>query len=479
MYNHCFADKRAEHAADIFLWLSIGVFILNVVSQIAAFPFQILLLIFAICKRDIHYLPAITVLLLDKSMIMRFQTGIIKFSLGIALSVPNAFIITVFLFVCWLFLWQRMDRKSYVFVPLWVLSAIPAIIMAVQGREDRVPQTWQVPLINFMCPALYFWGCAIGKSWNVGKRYFVKRMIVMYVCFVWLELVRILSFGNSFSENIIAICLCVAIFRLHLGAFWKFWGVMAFFGGFANMLFQGYIQSLEETGVAGSGEVVSTFSRLGVVVLGSFVALTFGVRLKGKAVMQSFPWIMLGICSCVFALSVTLSKVGKGEGANLKGDSVIERFEGKLFGDRGKVWAKGLDELWERPLLIKRLKDKEVVTMDYRTHEWVYMSELLPHNQVLTLIGRSGWWLGGTLVVFLWWMCLRMFKAASELQDDPVALCLLLAPAAGIFFVVGLTGQSVLTQNFIANANASLVFPGVLHGAYLCRKNHSERVVSY
>ena len=98
----------SDRQADSFFLMALAVLMLNFVSQVAAFPFQVLLIIYAVMKSDMKLFPGLFVALLDKSHFPDFGAEMLKFRVGIALGAENVFLIAVFIVVV-----IRVVRNQY------------------------------------------------------------------------------------------------------------------------------------------------------------------------------------------------------------------------------------------------------------------------------------------------------------------------------------------------------------------------------
>lgn len=456
--------------ADGFLLLSVAVLALNCVSQIVAFPLQAALVIYAVRKMDIKLVPGLYLLLLDAAYFSFLGVrGYLKFSFIISFSVSNVFLMTVFFVVLWQLARHCYDRRSMSFVPLWFCTAIPAVWMAVVGRRAGALATWQIPLIFFMVPAFYYWGISIGRTWYAGRDYFICRILFIFAIKTVLELLRLFYMGCQFQGHVIAACFGLAVLVMRGRKVMKSVGLLSIAAAFAVTIFAGYLKKLDLTGEADETAMVSTFSLLAVLLLGVGLAVAVG-RFFQAGLLRAFPYLALAFCSFVLVYAVLRANTtdeSKIVTTHFSGASMKDRFEAKLVGDRGSVWARAVrEELFRRPLLIRRLAD--VYVWDPIKH--VSSARLLPHNQFLTLVCRYGWWQGFLMILFLWWLHVRSFNVAARMYDDRVTLMVLLAPSAAVFVVVGLTGQNVFTPTWNTNSMATLTFPGILYGAYLVRQ---------
>lgn len=460
-----------EAGANAYLWIALLTLGMNIVSQTAAFPLQICLIIFGVVKADIKLLPGLYITLLDAAYFsFTSAVGILKFRLGIPLSVLNVFLIVMFLNTVWGIMQNWFDKKSLQFLPFWASMIIPALVIARRGQLDGVASNWQTPLIYIMNPALYFWGIRVGRTWDEGKDYFIKSFCAIFAVQLVFEILRLYSPGCQFQNHIIPFAFGFILVFMNSSIFWKIIGGFAIAISVYAVMFGNIEANVQMYGLSEDTAVVSTFTRLFVMLIGASLVLTLCKMLRGH-VLKVFPWAMLILCSIVFSYAVIRAgTTNQNEVIRTMSDSkhtgMLARFEMKLIGDRGAVWNSAVrEELFQKPLVFKRLRDKEIV--DSRTG--LVITKMAPHNQFLTLVCRMGWWLGLGMALFIWWMHTREFNMACYIDYDRLTLIALIAPSAAIFVAVGLTGQHIFTQMWHASSMASMTFPGILYGAVIER----------
>ena len=459
--------------ANAYLWCALLTLCLNIVSQTAAFPLQIVLVVFGVVKADVKLLPGLYITLLDSAYFtFTSAIGILKFRLGIPLSVLNVFLIVMFLNTVWGVMQNWFDKKSLRFLPFWVSMIIPALVIAGRGQLDGVASNWQTPLIYMMNPALYFWGIRVGRTWDEGKDYFIKSFCAIFAVQVGFEILELYSPGCQFQNHVVPFAFGFVLAFMNRSIIWKIVGWFSMSVSVYAVLFGNVRSNIEMYGLSEETAVVSTFTRFFVMLIGAFLVFTLGKTLRGHLI-KVFPWAMLFLCSVVFGYAVIRAGTSNQNEvirtmADSKHTGMLARFEMKLIGDRGAVWRAAVDdELFQSPLIFKRLRDKEIFDPILGRS----VTKMAPHNQFLTLVCRMGWWLGLGMALFIWWMHLREFDVAASIDDDRITLITLLAPSAAIFVAVGLTGQHIFTQMWHASSMASLTFPGILYGAVKRRQN--------
>ena len=464
------SSKKDRGRFDFFLMVSLAVLALNFFSQAMAFPVQCLLLIYSVVKSDIRLFPGMFLLMLDKSNFPSLEGVAIKVHIGFALSPQNVFLIACFA-VCLSGLFRRWyDNRTSIWILFWLLCIIPALAMALPAKREGLAAVWQNPIVQFLTPSLYFWGIGVAKTWDKGQDYFVSRMILI------LTVVNVLSFFNefyifTFAEHITMISLFVGAVIMRVGSAARIIGAIGALFALANVLFARYMRLEKEVGFAGEAEVGSTFTRVMVVIIGVSLIAYFASKHKNAGVVRKIPYVALIICSIVLFYAVGRARSSSmSDTVSKEYQNIFERFEYKLVGDRGSVWNAGMEEVFRAPYFIKNLKDQMDMVYDYQTGMFVLGIRLLPHNQVLTLLGRSGWWEGLFMILFLWWTHTKAFNAAADMLWDKTLLCVLLSTSAAVFIAVGLTGQTVLSHLFCSNGLVTMVFPGMIYGVWRNRR---------
>lgn len=455
-------QKNNQRVADNFLLLAIVALLMSFGSYVLAFPLQVVLVIIAATKARVSLIPAIFVLLLDRSS---FHAGdMLKFRFGIALSVQNIFLIAIFVYSLTGFFKKRYDNPTMgSFIP-WLSTIVPACAMALPARRQGLAANWQQPFVLFLTPALYYWGISIARSWEEDKDYFLSRMIFIMGIVNIMEFFR-MFYIFTFSEHVTMLCLFIAARFMKGHNISKVFAVLGAIFAFGNVTLGRYMSSLNKSGFASSVDLGSTFTRVMVVVFGVGLAILF-IRGASRKLMRTLPYYALICCIVIFIYAVGRAKAGalKIEGSDIR--TWAERFEYKLIGDRGTLWAASLDETFKSPLFFKNLSDQIVYVQSAQTGTVRQDIKLLPHNQVLTLINNSGWWQGLFCVLFLWWMHVRSFKAASDMLWRKEMLCAMLAPSAAVFIAVGLTGQAVFSSVFCGNGLVAIVYSGIIYGVW-------------
>ena len=470
VYSARFRGMGMGSTANGFLLISLLVLLLNFVSQTAAFPFQCALIIYAVAKADIRLFPGLFLVMLDKSNFPFFGAAMVKLQVGFAISPQNIFLLMCFAVCIFGIVRQWYDRSTLIWFIPWLLCIIPALAMAMPARQKGLTMLWQTPLVAFLAPSLYFWGIRVGKTWDVGKEYFISRMILILATVNGLELIGLFHIF-TFAEHITMVSLCFACFLLPKHMLYKVASVIGAAFAMGCVLLGRYMNIVASQGYSSSAEIGTTFTRLLIVIVGIAFLIYLLKHNMSKSIIRGIPYMGLVFCICV--MSYAIGRAGSTKQSDVvenKYQSFLERFEYKLVGDRGAVWSEGLRETLMPPYFIKNLDDQLVMGYNYATGKIEPMVKLLPHNQVLTLLARSGWWLGLFMVLFLWWTCTRAFKSVLSMLNDKILLCTLLAPYAVIFIIVGLTGQTVLNHLFCSNGLVTMIYPGIIYGVWQKRQ---------
>lgn len=297
-------DGVTNSCANAYLWCALLTLGLNCVSQIAAFPLQIVLVVFGVVKADVKLLPGLYITLLDSAYFsFTSAVGILKFRLGIPLSVLNVFLIVIFLNTVWGIMQNWFDKKSLHFLPFWASMIIPALVIARRGQLDGVASNWQTPLIYIMIPALYFWGIRVGRTWDEGKDYFIKSFCAIFAVQLVFEILKLYSPGCQFQNHIIPFAFGFILVFMSRSVFWKIIGGFAMTISVYAVMFGNVESNVQMYGLSEDTAVVSTFTRFFVMLIGSFLVFTLCKMLRGH-VLKIFPWIMLLLCSIVFGYAV-------------------------------------------------------------------------------------------------------------------------------------------------------------------------------
>jgi hypothetical protein len=453
-------DVNADLSPDIFLAASLVVLGINLISQEVAFLVQLAMAVYAVTRLDVRYLPSLFVLLLDKSNFPIFETSdYYKIQLGVTLSVQYITVMFITLLVFFKWFLGKFDRYTSLLLLTFPVCFLVALLVSFPMRN--VVSHWQVPLSYTLATMYYYYGILIGESWECGKLYFVKRLILVMAIVCVLSFAKLFNVHN-FSYNITMLCLTLTCFFVkNLRGYIP----LAVFGSLFAVLyaiFFRYLEVKEKVGYSENSELGSTFTTVGVVTLGVMFSLYFLLGRPNETRGKRIPGLALLCCGFIVVYSSMRYMVLKGAGYDNQYRIWIERFEYKLVYDRGGVWSQGIEDAFTPPFILKDLRDQVALTTDNDLG-----IKLLPHNQLLTLIVTQGWLLGGLLSIFLWIMHKRSFDVCSLRGRDPIVCAVLLAPSAAIFIIVGLTGQSVLTASFCGNGMFSLLFPGIIYGIFM------------
>ncbi len=459
MNNTVTFQNKSDSHVDFFLAIAVVVFFFNLLSQIVALPVQIVLLFYALTRFDVRYLSAIFVLTLDKSYFPYFEADLIKIDILFSLSIPYIVVIFCFLISWWGLLQRKFDAKIRLLFVLWLVALVFAFILSWSARETV--SYWQAPISLTVCLGLYFWGILIGKSWNSGKEYFCKRLILILspLSVLWsLGWFRI----PSFSLQVMVVCLTMTCFYILSLRKWLLW-VMPGFVSAIYYVFFGSSTYIMDSSYFGEGisAQISTFGTIFNFLFGLGLAYTIITMRGSRRILKMVPYI--SVCASVVIILYAVGRYRETLGKDVQSQFITlrERFESKLIGDRGAVWSQGVEDMFMPPYFFKRMED----SLEYGP-QGSFQMKCQPHNQYLTLIVEDGWILGNVLAFFLLFFFIKSFDIISK-QDSCIILgSVLLSSMGAIYMSVGLVGQSLLGTLFCGNAIATLVFPGIIYGAY-------------
>jgi len=456
-------QNRSDLSVDFFLSAALVVFGLNLVSQAFALPFQLILLVYAATRFDVRYIPAIFVLLLDKSSFPFFDAELLKFNIVFSLSAPYLFLIFLF-FISWIALFlDKFDSKTKFLFPLWTIALIFAFIISFSAREKVT--FWQNPLSLALSISYYFWGILLGKSWELGKEYFCKRLLFVLspLSFLWtLGFYRI----NAFSLQVMVVCLTLACLYVSSLRKWLLWALPGCFCAFYYIFWE---PSTEVADSQNNGEglvtTLSTFNTVFTVLFGAFFAYIFLTKSRFRRALRWVPFVSLCLGTLLLFYSVVRYRANLGKDTETQYFTIGERFEAKLIADRGAVWSQGLDDMFTPPYVFKKQEDR----LEARSNGEVAM-QCESHNQYISLIVSDGWVLGNILAFFLLAFFFKSFKICCIPSSDSLIGGVLLSSMGGIYITIGLTGQSLISTSFCGNAIATLAFPGIIYGVYCERR---------
>lgn len=433
-------------------------------------PIGILLQFVAIAyiawKADIKGIPALMILVLGKThLVSATLSGEMALKLGITISPAISFVLFSFFKMVKDLFDKRYDVRSMMFMFFWFLSLFPAATMAFEAKMNNLTGIWSSPIMEFLVPTVYFWGLSVAKSYEMGKMYFLKRLLVVFAIVELLMLVRIVNVFTFLDKPLmLSILFLFMKSKNHVSTGWKAFAFLGVFVALLDMLFGRRLQLIAlGTDVAGADEYGSTFSRMGVFALTGIFIFWFSHRSQLNRLIPIIL-IVVNVLFVSYAIN-TQADESKRVAVTFQYETMEERFTAKLFGDRAAVWTMGWEEVKTPPYFIKDLR--QFLVFDQKKG---LSGKLLPHNQFLTLLGRHGWWLGLTLSIFIIWVWMRALKALESCYDDPVLYTVFVPAGLSIFFVVGITGQSVVGSNPWSNSIACLILPAIIYGVWQERR---------
>ena len=458
----------SDSTADRFLWFSMAAWIISSFVPAVGMLLQFPVIAYLTWKADIKGIPALLMLMLGRNNIRYFDmSGQVALRLGITISPVFMFLLVALLVMVRGLVSRKYDGGSITFFIIWMFAGIPASIMSYEAKIYGLSGYWSSPILDFLIPSVYFWGLVVSRSYEAGKDYFVTRLLLVLVMIETLQFVRVATVF-TFTASGLIVCLFFYLSRdgRRVGNGWK---ALAFIGVVVSLLLMVFgrkmdlMQSSGATEVASADEYGSTFSRMAVYAL----AIIFVFWFKRYSFLNRLlPVLMVVVnLSLVSYVINTQSNARVKHDVNFQYETMEERLNAKLFGDRAGVWTMGWEEVKTPPYFIKDMRS----FLTFSTEKG-YGMKLLPHNQFLTLLGRHGWWLGLTLSLFIIWVWLRAMKALYYCMGDPLLYTVFVPTGLAIYAVVGTTGQAVVGAMLWANSLACIVMPAIIYGVWQERR---------
>ncbi|MBQ7178920.1 MAG: hypothetical protein IJS08_16000 [Victivallales bacterium] len=454
----------SDSSADKLLVYSLVAWAISSVVPAIGMLMQFPVIAYLTWKADIKGIPALLLLMLGRSNIRYFAVGgQVVLRLGITISPVTFFTIVAFFVVIKNVILRKYDGGSLAFIFVWALSGIPAWIMSYDAKAWGLSGYWANPILDFLIPSVYFWGLAVASSYEFGKEYFAKRLALVLIMIETLQCVRIVNvFTFSVSGLIISLGCYFMRKRQRFGNAWKFLSCAGVIISLLLLTFGRRIGLEAEGGsisVASADEYGSTFSRMGVYAL----VIIFLFWFRHHFFLNRYLPILMVVANLAFVNYAVNTQTNEGtrRDVTFQYETLKERINAKLFGDRASVWAMGWEEMRTPPYFIKDLR--AFLSFDEKTG---YRFRVLPHNQFLTLLGRHGWWLGLTLAIFIIWIWIRAMKAVYYCMDDPFLYTVFVPTGLAVYAVVGTTGQSVVSSALWSNSLACIIMPAIVYGVW-------------
>lgn len=428
---------------------------------------QAFLIISLIWKCNVKVIPALIICHFTGGTITFLSERYVFLKLGILVTPATVCIFAMFAFVLISLLRHRFDSSTARFMCLWLPAFLPALVMCIHAYMSGMRSMWTWPIFDVLVPSGYLWAVLAGRSWENGKLYFLKRMLVLFSVIAILRTLRIVGVWN-FALTPAVICLFFISMRIKMRSSYTMLAGIGSMAGLVYLVFANYFAVESETGYAGTEELGSTFTQVAVCVLAVGLSFAINHKIILRGIIRVLPYALLIATTLMLFYAVnTHEKFGL---VDQQYRTLAERWQAKLFNDRGTIWTEGLQEIKSPPYFIKDLRsfivDDAVVGKD---KSGKYLRgvglKLLPHNQVLYLLGRDGWWLGLVLCWFMWWMHVRAVNKATQFADDPVFLLYFLPVSMALFHVLGLTGQSTCSAAFQNHGFESTIVCGLIYGA--------------
>lgn len=420
---------------------------------------------------NVKAIPAMLLLVLGKGNLIGVG-GTMAMRLGVTLSPNSLLVILMFVMTVWNLLKNRYDRGATLFAwLLWLPCIVPALWMSFEARAWGLIGIWSGPAMDFLVPSLFYWGMLAARTYEEGKAYLLTRLLaVLFVlgCLMAARLVSVFSFIDY------PLMFCMAIYYLRARDWQtrkgKVWAYLLFFVVSFLLIFARAIAIRAADLVVGeSDEYGSTFSRMAIVAVAFFFAFAFR-RGASRTLIRCIPILMVivNVAFTVFVLTTQQGSQRVDVVYKQSFDDFGDRLKFKLWGDRATVWQEGLDEMKTPPYFIRDLRQFYVPTKAGMG------LKLLPHHQFITLLARDGYWLGAMLCVFIVWVWMRAMKGLSYQLDDTIQTVVLVPAGLAAFFVVGVTGQSVVSGDLWGNSVACIIFPGIVYGSWLERRRRAR-----
>lgn len=420
---------------------------------------------------NVKTLPALLLLVLDRGSLVSTD-GFMAMRFGVTISPKSLLVFLMFMVTVWNLLKNRYDRGASLFAWLfWLPCIVPALWMSLEARAWGLSGIWSYPVMDFLIPSLYYWALSASRTYETGKMYLLMRLLTVLFLLACLRAVRVVSFF-SFFDYPLMFCLTVYYlrsrdWRTRRGRLWAYllFFVVSFLLVFGRAI---HLRDAGQTVNAGD-EYGSSFSCMAVVAVTLFFAFTIRRRSQ-RTFLRWIPllMVMVNVAFTVFVLSTQQGTRHVETQWQESFDTFGERLKYKLWGDRATVWQMGWDEMQTPPYFIRDLRQF------YAPTKTGMGLKLLPHHQFITLLARDGYWLGAVLSIFIVWVWVRAMKGLSCQLDDTIQTVVLIPAGLAVFFVIGITGQSVVASDLWANGLACIIFPGIVYGNWLERRRQSR-----
>ena len=456
-----------DSEADRVLLFAVFAWIASILVPASGILLQFPVIVYLVWKAEIKGIPALLVLMLGRGNISFFDmAGQVALRLGITISPIFVFVAVAFLLTLNNLIKRDYDGGGMAFALLWLPSIIPASIMSYEAKMNGLTGYWSAPILDFLIPSVYFWGLTVARSYEYGKDYFAKRLLLVLIAIEALMFARVVTlFTFSISGLIVSLYFYFTRDGRRRGSgAWQSFALVGIgvsllllvFGRKMDLLAQG------ASSLARADEYGSSFSRMAVYA----VVIMFIFWFKRQYYLNRLLPILIVVVNLSFVSYVinTQGNESTRRDVTFQYETLDERFNAKLFGDRAGVWTMGWEEVKTPPYFIKDLRSFLVLT------DKGYSFRLLPHNQFLTLLGRHGWWLGLTLALFIIWVWLRAMKAIYYCRNEPLLYTVFIPTGLAIYAVVGTTGQSVVGFGLWANSLTCIIMPAIIYGVWQERR---------
>jgi hypothetical protein len=247
-------------------------------------------------------------------------------------------------------------------VLFWLISIIPALYMSFQGKAYGLVGAWSGPIMDFLIPGVYFWALGMSKTYITGRDYFIRRMILLLVGYMFLRILGALAIHNFFTTSMffcLSFCYmssrkCAMGMRLiiYVGIMMAIY--LLVFGRGEELIAAEMEKHIGED-VAAADKYGSTFTAM-TTLLGSIILYSACGRWISRSFMKGVPIIMVAVNICFVSFVIMTQSGNKAKDVEFKYETISERIRWKLFGDRANVWMMGWDEVKTPPYVFKDMR---------------------------------------------------------------------------------------------------------------------------
>lgn len=303
---------------------------------------------------------------------------------------------------------SRLQRACPLWaVGLWLISLLPAIVIATNAFYDRVP-SWTLSVRIALMTGGFFYGSILALAWTPRMEYIWSRLLLLAAALMmcgfrgvfWARALFVLNaYGPTLGY--------VGIRRSH-----KLLGVAAIVATFLYVSGSGNQESSMRT----HGNVSTTVTLIGTAL----AALTLIVSLYQR---PTRPSRVVEICGAITILTVTImlpiiasftyqdrrTDVDFGEHMPL-----VERAYYKIFNERAPIWKGAIDKVLSPPFFLPKAGEALVIDWAGRSVRVGFGS----HNAFLDQLRVNGWFTGLLGVIVMLAGLVTAWSALNR-EDDP------------------------------------------------------------